>query len=448
MRKLLLTTAAVAAAIAVTLCLVGCSEKEWCVPETADTLRVITYDTLADERDGKTYRTVRMPDGKVWMAENLNYQTPDSSWCYDNNTDSCAKYGRLYAWNASKISCPAGYHLPSYEEWVDLGQAAGGHWWIRGDVFGYGAGNKLKAKNGWSNNDNGGSGDGTDNYGFAALPGGFRYEGDGSFGGVGKYSFWWADDSAAVRMGIDRYGDGMCLSGTARCSLKDVHLLIDESIYIERRGYAVRCVQDGGGQAAATEAGCLQNEAVTYDTLIDERDGKRYKTVKIGRRTWMAENLNYKTWSSTCEERKGYDSCNTYGRLYDWETAMKVCPAGWHLPTRREWHNLVTTVGAAKAGKKLKSKCGWPKYCAGRINGTDDFGFSALPGGSLKCGEWPGQCDFFYNYAFWWTAAGTASTWYNGSAYYRYMHNYDDRADEGLGDAENLYSVRCIADRP
>jgi hypothetical protein len=57
-----------------------------------------------------------MPDGKVWMTENLNYQTADS-WCYDDSAANCETYGRLYTWEAAKKACPAGYHLPSNQDW-------------------------------------------------------------------------------------------------------------------------------------------------------------------------------------------------------------------------------------------------------------------------------------------------------------------------------------------
>jgi len=93
--------------------------------------------TLTDERDGKTYKTVKMPDGKTWMAQNLNYKPqpnnfspswPDErkSWCYGDNPNNCDTYGRLYDWATAMTICPAGYHLPSAEEWDSLMAAVGG----------------------------------------------------------------------------------------------------------------------------------------------------------------------------------------------------------------------------------------------------------------------------------------------------------------------------------
>ena len=107
-----------------------------------------------------------------------------------------------------------------------------------------------------------------------------------------------------------------------------------------------------------------------YDSITDTRDSKKYKTTVIGNQTWMAENLNYERGCSYREE----SYLEKYGCLYSWNTAMQACPSGWHLPSQKEWDELVDFVGGWDiAGTKLKATSGW--------NGTDDFGFSALPGG-------------------------------------------------------------------
>jgi uncharacterized protein (TIGR02145 family) len=142
-----------------------------------------TAGTFTDERDGQTYRTVKMPDGKVWMAQNLNYK-PESghSWCYDDDESMSEKYGKLYDRKTAIAVAPAGWHLPSRQEWNDLIAAAGGD----------AAGKGLKSKSGWIEN-----GDGTDDFGFSALPGGYRCS-DGTFHGVGYYGYWWmAAESAS-----------------------------------------------------------------------------------------------------------------------------------------------------------------------------------------------------------------------------------------------------------
>ncbi len=82
-------------------------------------------DRFTDERDGEIYQVVRLLDGKVWMADNLNY-TLGGSWCYDNDPANCNEYGRLYTWEAALEACPAGWHLPSDEEWREMAKKYGG----------------------------------------------------------------------------------------------------------------------------------------------------------------------------------------------------------------------------------------------------------------------------------------------------------------------------------
>jgi len=134
-------------------------------------------------------------------------------------------------------------------------------------------------------------------------------------------------------------------------------------------------------------------------TFTDSRNGRKYRTVKIGGKTWMAENVNYqpKSGNSWCYENED-SNCKKYGRLYDWNTAKTVCPAGWHLPSREEWNELVTASGGNVAGKALKSTYGWN----GNGNGTDEFGFSALPGGSRRSGGNFNSAG--YDGGHWWTA--------------------------------------------
>jgi len=139
-----------------------------------------------DNSDGGSYsykgRSVKIGD-LTWMAENLNRVT-DESWCYDDDPSNCAKYGRLYSWNAAISACPNGWRLPTQDDWGNLVQAAGGE-----DV----AGEKLKSKTGW-NACPGCNGNGTDDFGFSALPGGYRddYGSSHSYSNGGYYGRWWS----------------------------------------------------------------------------------------------------------------------------------------------------------------------------------------------------------------------------------------------------------------
>jgi uncharacterized protein (TIGR02145 family) len=162
------------------------------------------------------------------------------------------------------------------------------------------------------------------------------------------------------------------------------------------------------------------------------------KTVVIGGKTWMAENLNYKPSSGNSWCYDGKESyCDIYGRLYDWNTANKVCPKGWHLPKNEEWEDLVKAAGGDVAGKKLKSAYGW--LSGG--DGTDDFGFSALPGGDRSS---DGNFGIAGVSGHWWTATENGGSY----AYSRGMNYYNDLvndyySDDNKGDG---YSVRCVKD--
>jgi len=166
--------------------------------------------------------------------------------------------------------------------------------------------------------------------------------------------------------------------------------------------------------------------------FTDARDGKRYNTVKIGGMTWMAENLSYRpqTGNVWCYGNNS-SNCDKYGLLYDGNVAMRVCPYGWHLPSRQEWGYLVDLIGEKEAAKKLKSTSDdWQKD-----KGTDDYGFSALPGGYRH------QYDGFGGIkAVWWTSTESGK-YFN---YYRYLSG--TRFGEETATKQEGQSVRCLQD--
>jgi uncharacterized protein (TIGR02145 family) len=174
--------------------------------------------------------------------------------------------------------------------------------------------------------------------------------------------------------------------------------------------------------------------------FTDSRDGKKYKTVKIGKQTWMAENLNYNANGSKCNNNQE-SNCSNYGRLYNWATAMNACPSGWHLPNKSEWEVLTATVGGKETeGKYLKATSGWDSYNGQSGNGQDTYGFSALPGGQ---GISNGNAFYFPGiYGYWWSASEISASLADS----RYMSfNFD--AGWFNGDkSTHLLSVRCLQD--
>ncbi len=175
-----------------------------------------------------------------------------------------------------------------------------------------------------------------------------------------------------------------------------------------------------------------------FDYFIDKRDGKTYKTVKIGNQTWMAENLAFKPETGNYW---GYDNDNKnaakYGYLYDWNTANKVCPTGWHLPSDIEWPVLTDYLGGVQvAGTKMKSTSGWQDGG----NGTNESGFNAFPGGYR---DGSGDFSYFGYYGFWWSS----SEFYAGYVWFRRL----DKDSGNVYRSANIFStagfsVRCIKD--
>ena len=174
----------------------------------------ILGEPINDSRDGKTYRTVVIGT-QTWMAENLNYAGEEGNElgaCYDNNSDNCAIYGRLYDWptlmngasssssNPSGVQgiCPTGWHVPSAAELSVLSGFAFANGTRDGNQIG-----KLMSASGWDNDH------GIDEFGFTALPGGFGTYLSANqttrFEGVGSHAMWWSATAGMIRS-MDIYG--------------------------------------------------------------------------------------------------------------------------------------------------------------------------------------------------------------------------------------------------
>jgi uncharacterized protein (TIGR02145 family) len=141
----------------------------------------IPSGSFCDKRDDKRYKQVTI-NGKIWMAENLNFDYNNTlGSCYGNTSANCVTYGRLYNWAAAKTVCPGDWHLPSNAEWTALVTFAGDS-----------AGTKLRAKRLWEFDDcdqcQWNNNESTDKYNFSALPGGYK---ETDFVGITKDGIWW-----------------------------------------------------------------------------------------------------------------------------------------------------------------------------------------------------------------------------------------------------------------
>jgi uncharacterized protein (TIGR02145 family) len=213
------------------------------------------------------------------------------------------------------------------------------------------------------------------------------------------------------------------------CCGNQRYILISQFCYNGATIYD-RC---GGGYGASYDPSthyCSEGTLKSYGVGI--------KSVVIGTQTWMAENLNYNTASGSKCIMDDPANCEKYGRLYDWATALTVCPSGWHLPSDAEWTVLTDYVGGEEtAGTKLKARSGW----SDDGNGTDAYGFSALPGGYRRQLPVFGVVEGFKGeIGGWWSA-----TDYGTGAYIREMQcNHEYIVTRGVDKETSWNSVRCV----
>ncbi|MDR1830530.1 MAG: fibrobacter succinogenes major paralogous domain-containing protein [Candidatus Fibromonas sp.] len=193
----------------------------------------------------------------------------------------------------------------------------------------------------------------------------------------------------------------------------------------------------------------IQSPPPNPNTFTDPRDGKVYRTVKIGDQVWMAENLNFDCPGSKCYDNDP-ENAEKYGRLYNWEMANEICPPGWHLPSKEEWQTLVDFADSdGIAGEKLKAKNSWNDDNKGKPGcGTDDFGFSALAGGE---GAPEGRFYYIGNLCIWWSSSESELLVSRNDgglrAYTLYIYCYNKFAIEGCSPKFYLLSVRCLQDK-
>jgi uncharacterized protein (TIGR02145 family) len=204
-------------------------------------------------------------------------------------------------------------------------------------------------------------------------------------------------------------------------------------------------------------AGCRKTDSTI--SPVSDIDGNSYRTIRIGDQIWMAENLKTSKFADgevIPEVRDSADWCylvapalcwydndqdsykDLYGALYNFYTVStgKLCPEGWHVPTKDEWQQLIYFLGDTLSGGKLKEQgtLHWNDPNTGAINSA---GFSALPAGIRYLeGTFASQGYFT---AFWSAnEADTVHGWYS-SLYYR-----DALTGTGSTPKRNGLSVRCV----
>jgi uncharacterized protein (TIGR02145 family) len=411
-----------------------------------DLLKQGKYGTFTDSRDGEIYHTIKIGD-YVWMAENLRFQ--DTINFYQLANDKIKLYpendkeiGTFYPFNAvispksiyvdhtwdildgTRLQgiCPENWHLPSFDEWNNLIESVPDYKDLQ---------SKLSS---WKK--------ATNKSGFSAIRNTIDF----------KISIWSDIKEGAFFWILNSSSKNMCAaitdSSTTTESGSQYTLL------------PVRCVQDY--EIAPPVLTKPEIEVPTdylnqdllkenkYGRLVDVRDGKVYRTIKIGEQNWMAQNLEY------IKPELEYDSLEIdsllnlkYGLVYRWFDAMYIgywysdnlagkpykpwkglCPDGWHIPFKEEFQTLINTINTYTDSLNAFIATGFDKY----PNATNTSGFSILPVGN-NIRYWTAE-DSEQNNG---VGAGI------GNVKYRYAY-YSDYSSINDTYKDLKYPVRCIQD--
>ena len=194
---------------------------------------------------------------------------------------------------------------------------------------------------------------------------------------------------------------------------------------------------------------------------VTDIEGNSYKTVKIGKQVWMAQNLitakfndgsdiplvtDDREWRNLTApgycwyENNREKNSTSYGALYNWYVVKtgKLCPTGWHVPSDEEWAILTRETGGKSSGGALKEK-GSGHWKAPNLGATNETGWTALPSGRRNAGgEFSGLRDWCY---FW-----SATEFNNNKAWYRGIGADDVLIDKYTYNMKSGFSVRCMKD--
>ncbi|WP_290725674.1 fibrobacter succinogenes major paralogous domain-containing protein [Fibrobacter sp. UBA2449] len=273
-------------------------------------------------------------------------------------------------------------------------------------------------------------------------------------------NFWW-----------DNYGLGQCTQkreGDTKRNVNKLSKMYNEYFICESGRWHIPG-EEPASSSSGNEPGSssVDSGEPVFGELTDARDGRVYKTVKLGSQEWMAENLNYAAEGSLCYE-DDEKNCEKYGRLYNWEIALDtsnrgcgdnfsgcrlrsdfhpregICPDGWHVPEHAEWDTLFAYADAhgegESAGDALQAY--YRDDYLEKTYSSDRFGFNVVPAGVFNGKEFSGlgtSSEF-------WTASIETTDWLS------YISITPSTIHFVRGSGSNVYmthishavSVRCV----
>ncbi|MGL1936185.1 MAG: hypothetical protein OCD01_14240 [Fibrobacterales bacterium] len=447
---------------------VSSSEKLSSVSIEREPLPETTYPNIVkkghfiDDRDDSEYTCVAIGD-QVWMAEDLHYEEPTDAVCkmitYGHTNYNMCRYSASSALSAG--ICPDGWDIPAQHDWSMLLQTVDN---LTESIEE--AGKYLKADFGWTTkrlNMRDDVSHGIDAFGLSLLP----------FTVDRNEGIWWSNTDIGTQ-------HTPLISGiVSRGHLTDFpYDKLDEIALFYSNGASIRCIQ----HTWATENICTEFKegrepksiAIVVDTsgfignsgTVKPSGYHEFKWIRIGDQIWMAQNLFSPVDGSLCYNNDDFE-CREYGTLYPWEVAMKgelsstlnpstvqgVCPEGWHIPSYREWFQLVNYIKNDLYGisfdfgyylntetSGLMNETGWYEY----TKLSNYYGFSALPGGYYDEGSYTS----FENGVMWLTSE-TRST--SGVYSLSFSKVYKKTGTGNLRSAsismEGAAYLRCVLDK-
>lgn len=215
---------------------------------------------------------------------------------------------------------------------------------------------------------------------------------------------------------------------------------------------------------ATNTSGTSYGNEFVFITPLTDIDGNVYNTARIGDQVWMTQNLkttrfydnskipqiaDNSTWATLSTPgycwyaNDEYTNRPFYGALYNWFAVNtdKLCPNRWHVPTEKEWVILTYYLGGDSIASGKLKEVGADHWSSPNAGASNEFGFTALPGG-YRTGLTAGSFRTKIYYGWWWTATEIDET----GARARLMTYDVSEIAAGTGLKKNGYSVRCVKD--
>lgn len=374
-----------------------------------------------DTRDDNSYDTVHV-GSQVWLAENLNYQFRGSYFL--DSYDGVPAFG-YYSPADAQVACPSGSHLPSEYEWSVLLNLYSKPSYEGYNIYFSLVGNLLKSKEGWLGRDVG-----ENDIGFNAYPTGYVFNDEFMEFGY-RAEFWTStaagEDSVRVVRIVANDHYAVIANETnevflpVRCVIGDTLVpLSSSSVYVPSSSSDAEVKPSGTYNCSYNECVTEQNldPTKTYMDVLDDRENKVYKAIKVDTLYWLAQNLDYAQSGSTCASvaENEESNCEAYGRLYTWNQAENACMAGWRIPTRAEFEDLFKNTSE-----------------------NDDLGLAILPTGYIdKTGLTGASSSGYY-----WTSTEYVSyaTTYEYAAQYRVSTGWNT---VWATSRDHYLAVRCV----